>query len=88
MYKRTSPLKQFATPAEDKLATATTPEQPSNGAPTNPSMQNGSTQPITGMAGNPSMQTAQAQTGYPPMDNAIPKINPTPLMQRSKIFKK
>ena len=71
MYKRTSPLKQFATPAEDKQAITTVPEQPS-----------------TGIAGNPSMQTAQAQTGYPPMDNAIPKINPTPLMQRSKIFKK
>ena len=71
MYKRTSPLKQFAIPTEDKQAITTVPEQPS-----------------TGIAGNPSMQTAQSQTGYPPMDNAIPKINPTPLMQRSKIFKK
>jgi len=71
MYKRTSPLKQFAAPVEDKQAITTVPGQPN-----------------TGMAGNPSMQTAQAQTGYPPMDNAIPKINPTPLMQRSKIFKK
>lgn len=88
MYKRTSPLKQFATPAEDKQGVAAMPEQPSNGAQTSPSLQNGYTQPITSMAGNPSMQTAQAQTGYPPMDNAIPKVSPTPLMQRSKIFRK
>lgn len=68
MYKRTSPLKQFATPVDNKQATTTVPEQPSAGMVSTP-------QP-------------NAQAGYLPADNgSINKVN-TPLMQRSKIFKK
>ena len=68
MYKRTSPLKQFATPVDNKQATTTVPEQPSTGIISTP--------------------ISQSQGNYLPQDNTSIIKPSTPLMQRSKIFKK